>query len=54
MLFEIPVLQNGNLPFFELLMFAIGITAITFIAIVLLLDLQPQKEPVSLPDKKIS
>jgi hypothetical protein len=43
--------QSGGLPYFDLLVFALGVTAITFIAIIFLLDLKEQKEPVLLPEK---
>jgi hypothetical protein len=48
----IEVIENPVINIFEILIFAIGLTAITFIAIILYLDLQEQKEPVSLPDQE--
>jgi hypothetical protein len=47
----IEVIENPVVNVFEILIFAIGLTAITFIAIILYLDMQQQKEPVSLPDQ---
>jgi hypothetical protein len=45
----IEVVQNQSSYVFELLLFAIGITAITFIAIILFLNIQETPEPVQLP-----
>lgn len=47
----IEVVQNQSSYVFELLLFAIGMTAITFIAIILFLNVQEQREPLQLPDK---
>lgn len=42
---------SGHLPYFDLLLFALGVTAITFIAIIFFLDLKSDKEPLELPEK---
>ena len=45
----IEVIQNPLVHVFQMLVFAAGLTAITFIAIVLYLDFQHEREPVALP-----
>lgn len=45
------ITKSNELPYFELLVFALGVTAITYIAIIFFLDLRQEKEPVVLPEK---
>lgn len=47
----IEVIQNPASQVFSIITFAVGITAISFIALVLFLDLQEQREPLQLPEK---
>lgn len=42
---------GSTLPLFQVLIFALGITGIVFIAIVLFLDIPLRQEPIKLPEK---
>jgi hypothetical protein len=48
----IEVVHNPLMQVFEVIVFAAGLTAIPFIAIILYLDLQRETEPVALPSKR--
>jgi hypothetical protein len=46
------VIENPLMHVFGILIFAVGLTAITYIAIILYLDLEQVHEPVALPPRK--
>jgi hypothetical protein len=46
----IEVVQNPLSHVFAMLLFAVGLTAIMFIALILYLDIRHREEPVALPD----
>lgn len=45
------IIHNPGAAVFALILFGVGLMAITYIAIIMFLDLQPEKEPIALPEK---
>ena len=46
------VIHNPGAAIFGLILFGIGLMAITYIAIIMFLDLEPEEEPIALPEKR--